>query len=109
RESCRDQALASGAAGWGRNLEDGRVEVVLEGPPPALHAVVAWGRDGPPRARVHDVEVLPGAPVGEQGLRGGEGARFPVGASPAGAILVGTSRRPPKLRKGEPAGCSSSR
>jgi len=69
RESCRDQALASGAAGWVRNLDDGRVEVVLEGPPAAVDAVVAWCRDGPPRARVHDVEVLQEAPVGEQGFR----------------------------------------
>jgi acylphosphatase len=69
RESCRDQALAAGVAGWIRNLDDGRVEVVLEGPPGAVDEVVAWCRRGPRRARVDRVDVVDGAPVGEQGFR----------------------------------------
>ena len=69
RESCRDQALVAGVAGWVRNLADGRVEVVLEGPPAAVDGVVAWCRRGPRRARVDGVDVVDEAPVGEQGFR----------------------------------------
>jgi len=69
RESCRDQAQAAGVAGWVRNLADGRVEVVLEGPPAAVDEVLAWCRRGPGRARVDDVEVVGEAPVGEQRFR----------------------------------------
>ena len=69
RESCRDQAQAAGVAGWVRNLADGRVEVVLEGPPGAVDGVLAWCRRGPRRARVDRVEVVDEAPVGEQGFR----------------------------------------
>jgi acylphosphatase len=69
RESCRDQAQTAGVAGSVRNLADGRVEVVLEGPPAAVDEVVAWCRRGPPRARVDGIEVVDEAPVGEQGFR----------------------------------------
>ena len=69
RESCRDQALAAGVAGLVRNLADGRVEVVLEGPPAAVDEVLAWCRRGPRRARVDGVEVVDEPPVGEQGFR----------------------------------------
>ena len=69
RESCRDQAQAAGVSGWVRNLADGRVEVVLEGPPGAVDGVLAWCRRGPRRARVDGIEVVDEAPVGEQGFR----------------------------------------
>ena len=69
RESCRDQAQAAGVAGWVRNLADGRVEIVLEGPPGAVDEVLAWCRRGPRRARVEAVDVAEEAPVGEQGFR----------------------------------------
>jgi acylphosphatase len=69
RESCRDQALAAGVAGWVRNLADGRVEVVLEGPLAAVDEVVGWCRLGPRRARVDGIEEVDEAAVGEQGFR----------------------------------------
>jgi acylphosphatase len=37
----RSRALELGLAGWARNLEDGRVEVVAEGPRDALEALLA--------------------------------------------------------------------
>ena len=37
----RELAAAAGLAGSARNLPDGRVEVVLEGPDDAVHRVVA--------------------------------------------------------------------
>ena len=67
RESCRREAERLGLAGWARNLDDGTVEVVAEGPAAALDALVAWCRSGPPRALVVGVDVR-SEPV--EGLRG---------------------------------------
>ena len=69
RESCRDQAAARGVSGWVRNLSDGRVEVVLEGASADIDRMVAWCREGPPRADVRDVEVTDEPVVGEVGFR----------------------------------------
>jgi acylphosphatase len=69
RESCREQAQALGVAGWVRNLSDGRVEAVFEGPPAAVERAVAWCREGPRRSRVEQVEVAAESPVGETGFR----------------------------------------
>jgi acylphosphatase len=69
RESCREAAAAAGVCGWVRNLSDGRVEVVLEGPPAAVDRVVSWCHDGPSRARVDTVETQLEEPVGEAGFR----------------------------------------
>jgi acylphosphatase len=68
RESCREQAVALGVSGWVRNLADGRVEAVLEGPPAAVERVVRWCHVGPRRARVDGVEEHPESPVGETGF-----------------------------------------
>jgi acylphosphatase len=46
-----------GVAGWVRNLPDGRVEAVYEGPGQPVDEMVAWSHQGPPSARVNDVEV----------------------------------------------------
>lgn len=43
--------------GWVRNRQDGRVEAVLEGEEEAVKKVIAFCRQGPPQARVKDVEV----------------------------------------------------
>ncbi len=68
RESCREQAVAGGVAGWVRNRADGQVEVVLEGTEPAVDRVVRWCHDGPSRARVDGVEVCTEEPVGLAGF-----------------------------------------
>jgi acylphosphatase len=65
RESCRTEAAALDLAGWVRNLADGRVEAVFEGPEAAVERMVAWCRDGPARARVDGVEVRREEPTGE--------------------------------------------
>ena len=46
-----------GLTGWVRNLDDGRVEAVVEGPPEKVDALLAWCRTGPPAARVSEVET----------------------------------------------------
>ncbi len=68
RESCRQQALSAGVAGWVRNHPDGTVEAVLEGEPGAVERLVAWMREGPRLARVTRVEVSVEAPAGERGF-----------------------------------------
>jgi acylphosphatase len=57
RQSCRREAERLSVAGWARNLDDGSVEVVIEGEPDAVDALVAWCRVGPPRALITAVDV----------------------------------------------------
>ena len=52
-----DEAARLGLTGWVRNLRDGSVEVVAEGDEGALRELVTWCRQGPPAARVTDVEA----------------------------------------------------
>ena len=46
-----------GLTGWVRNLDDGRVEAVVEGPREKIDDLIEWCRQGPPAARVSDVAV----------------------------------------------------
>ena len=65
RDSCqREVARRGGVAGWIRNRNDGAVEVVFEGEPAAVEAMVGWCRTGPPRARVDRVDVVDEEPEG---------------------------------------------
>lgn len=58
RDTCRREAQAAGVCGWVRNLPDGAVEAVFEGPPEAVDRMVAWCRQGPSRAHVCDLDVV---------------------------------------------------
>lgn len=55
REFTRRTAHRLHLAGWVRNLDDGRVEVVADGERPALEALVTAVQDGPPGAVVRGV------------------------------------------------------
>jgi acylphosphatase len=44
-------------SGWVRNLRDGRVEAVFEGEREQVEEMVKFCREGPPGARVTDVDV----------------------------------------------------
>ncbi|UFP96305.1 acylphosphatase [Gloeobacter morelensis] len=57
RAATREAAQRQGVAGWVRNLPDGRVEAVFEGPPAAVERLVGWCRQGPPAAVVEGVRV----------------------------------------------------
>ncbi|MEZ5217851.1 MAG: acylphosphatase [Ilumatobacteraceae bacterium] len=65
RDSCRIEALRLGVRGWARNLHDGRVEVVAEGAPDAVGALIEWCRQGPPWASVGEVQILDEPVAGE--------------------------------------------
>jgi len=46
-----------GATGWVRNLPDGNVEAVMEGPREAVEALLNWCGEGPRMARVDKVDI----------------------------------------------------
>jgi len=64
RDTCRRLAERGGVAGWVRNLPDGRVEAVFEGPDEDVGRLVAWAHSGPRLAQVDDVAVQPEPPEG---------------------------------------------
>jgi len=65
RANTRENARDRGVDGWVKNLEDGRVEAIFEGPTEAVEEMVEWCHTGSPAADVEDVEVEYGEPQGE--------------------------------------------
>ena len=61
RATTHQEARRLSLAGWVRNLQDGRVEVVAEGEQKSLEAFVAFLHRGPRLARVVNVSVQWGA------------------------------------------------
>lgn len=58
------EARSLGLDGWVRNRRDGIVEAVFSGPADKVQRMLDACADGPPAARVGDVEILgEGAPV----------------------------------------------
>ena len=57
RASTRDTAREKEVDGWVRNLDDGRVEAVFEGPESAVEAMIEWCHTGSRAAEVDDVDV----------------------------------------------------
>lgn len=68
RGATMEQAVRLSLAGWVRNLPDGRVEAIFEGPATEVQAAIEWCRIGPPSARVADVTVEWQAPAGDHGF-----------------------------------------
>jgi acylphosphatase len=60
-----EKARGYDVAGYVRNLSDGRVEAVIEGPLSEVEAVGTMVKLGPPFARVTDTEELYGDYTGE--------------------------------------------
>ena len=57
RWSCRREARGRGLLGWVRNLDDGRVEALLQGTREQVEGMIQWCYRGPEEARVSDIAV----------------------------------------------------
>lgn len=57
RTSTRREAKRRNLKGWVKNLRDGRVEAVFEGPEEKIQELIEWCHKGPSAARVENVEV----------------------------------------------------
>ncbi len=65
RQNTMQTAKKHDTAGWVRNLEDGRVEAVIEGDEESVRKVVEWCHQGPAASKVDAVEVRHEAYTGE--------------------------------------------
>jgi len=68
RATTRDTAQEKGIDGWVRNLDDGRVEAVFEGPEAAVEEMVAWCETGSKAADVDEVDATYEEPEGLDGF-----------------------------------------
>ena len=68
RYSMREEAARRGVRGWVRNRRDGSVEALAQGEAPAVDALVAWARHGPPGAQVTEVKTSPAEEAAHQGF-----------------------------------------
>lgn len=61
RQSTKEKAIALGLTGEVQNLEDGSVYIRATGTKDQLDQLIAWCKQGPPRAKVESVvnEELP--------------------------------------------------
>ena len=57
RDSAREKAEQLGLNGWVKNLPDGRVEALIEGPSESVREMVRWCEEGPSHAEVEDVDT----------------------------------------------------
>jgi len=65
RYETQEEAERLGLAGWVRNLPDGCVEAVIEGPRDDVERMVEWCHHGPALARVTRVDLSWDAARGE--------------------------------------------
>ena len=65
RASAMERAQSLNITGLVQNLSDGSVELTVEGSRYAVEDFIAWCRQGPPSAKVHDVHVRWSPPKGE--------------------------------------------
>jgi acylphosphatase len=52
-----EKANQLGLTGWVRNLEDGRVELLVAGESDSVETMIKWAHKGPPGAHVENVEI----------------------------------------------------
>lgn len=57
RDSARRVASGLGLSGTVRNLPEGDVEIIAEGPGEKLDSLIQWCRTGPPAAVVENIQV----------------------------------------------------
>jgi acylphosphatase len=65
RDSVRERAKQLGLIGWVRNIPDGRVEALFEGPSESVREMVRWCEEGPSHADVENVDTEFEAPRGD--------------------------------------------
>ena len=58
RVTCLNEGASRGLKGWVRNLPDGRVEALLQGPKDRVESMIKWCYRGPSEARVSDIDVM---------------------------------------------------
>ena len=58
RQALKVTAKKNNVFGWVKNLNDGRVEAVLEGNVENVSRLIEWAHRGPANARVEDVEII---------------------------------------------------
>ncbi len=57
RDCARQKAEQLGLVGWVRNLPDGQVEALFEGPSERVQEMIQWCHGGPPHATVEGVDA----------------------------------------------------
>ena len=57
RQSLKAKSIQNDVFGWVKNLQDGRVECLLEGNEENISVLVKWAHDGPANAIVENVEI----------------------------------------------------
>ena len=65
RQHARAKALELGLTGFAKNLIDGKVEIVVEGPKEKIKEFLQWAKSGPSLARVDNVETAEEEYTGE--------------------------------------------
>ncbi|MDA1337418.1 MAG: acylphosphatase [bacterium] len=65
RQSAREKALELGVTGFAKNLLDGKVEIIVEGPKEKVEEFVKWTKEGPSLARVDNSEMAEEKYTGE--------------------------------------------
>ena len=57
RQATRVTAIKNHVTGWVKNLDDGRVEIMIEGEDKSVDAVTKWCSLGPANSRVDDLKT----------------------------------------------------
>lgn len=57
RTTTRDKARKLGLKGTVRNMSDGSVEIIAEGSEERLNRLIGFAKQGPPSAKVYDIQV----------------------------------------------------
>lgn len=65
RANTKEKAQEKGVRGWVKNLRDGRVEAVFEGPKQKVDEVIDWCKENQPHAKVEEVKIEEEEPTGE--------------------------------------------
>jgi len=57
RDNAKRKADFLGVVGWIRNLEDGRVEALVEGSEDKVEEMIRWAKRGPEEAEVDQINI----------------------------------------------------